>query len=407
MAFDLTPNPGTAGGVLPLSGVRVVDLTRNLSGPYCTMMLGDMGAEVIKVEHPAGGDELRGLFRFPGRDPDAEDYFGMWNRNKRSLALDLKTDHGRRVLTDLIAAGDVFIHNLAPGAVERLGFGWERVREINGRAVYVTISGFGPNDPRRAYDTVIQAASGSMDQTGYADGPPVRSALAVGDLMAAFFAAFTTVNALILAQRSGEGTRIDVSMIDCLLALLAGDAAEYLSTGGYSGRLGCETPHRVPHNLYQTADDRYVFLVSNNDIWPRLCHALDLDAYATDPRFVTNQDRVEHRELVNATLGDRIRQLPAAHVTGQLDANQVPNSLVATLAEAIDGLARERGMVVEIGGDLRDGRQPVKVMGPPYRMSQAQPTVRLGPPRLGEANDYVLHELLGYPRASQNNPGGQ
>jgi crotonobetainyl-CoA:carnitine CoA-transferase CaiB-like acyl-CoA transferase len=209
------------------------------------------------------------------------------------------------------------------------------------------------------------------------------------------------MSALMLAGRTGEGTRIDVAMVDCLLALLAGDAAEYLSTGTYSGRLGCETPHRVPHNVYPTADNRYVFLVSNNEIWPRLCAALDLDEYAEDPRFRTNQDRVAHRDLVNKTIGDRVRLLTAADASDRLTETQVPHSTVATIPEAIDYLATQRGMVVEIAGAGRDGREPIRVMGPPYRMSQAQPTVRFGPPRLGEANAYVLHDLLGYPEADQ------
>jgi crotonobetainyl-CoA:carnitine CoA-transferase CaiB-like acyl-CoA transferase len=361
------------------------------------MLLGDMGAEVIKVEIPGGGDELRNLFRFPGRAADTEDYFGMWNRNKRSLALDIKSDLGKQMLTDLIGISDVFIHNLAPGAVERLGLGWETVHALNERMVYVSISGFGPDDPRRAYDTVVQAASGAMDQTGYPDGPPTRSAIAIGDLMAAFFAAFTTVNALVLAMKNGRGTRVDVAMVDCLLALLAGDAAEYLSTGRYSGRLGCETPHRVPHNAYQTADSRYVFVVSNNEIWPRLCRALGLESYIDDPRFQANQDRVMHRELVNTVIGDRLRDLSATQASELLTLQNVPHSIVATIPEAIDELAAGRGMIVEIAGALRDGREPIRVMGPPYQMSQDQPAVRFGPPRLGEANDYVIHDLLGYP----------
>jgi crotonobetainyl-CoA:carnitine CoA-transferase CaiB-like acyl-CoA transferase len=374
----------------------VVDLTRNLAGPYCTMILGDMGAEVIKVESPSGGDELRHLYTFKGRDKETEDYFGMWNRNKRSLALDLKTPFGKRAMTELLKVSDVFVENLAPGAATRLGFGWEEMHALNPRLIYVSISGFGPDDPRRAYDGIVQAASGAMDQTGYPDGPPTYSGIAIGDLCAAFFATVTTLSTLYEVRRSGQGTRIDVAMMDCLIALLAGGAAEFLATGSYWGRLGAQTPHRVPHNIFKTADDRWVFIVSNNDIWPRLCNALDLNEYASDSRFNLNQDRVANRAKVNEILGDRIRQLALGDVCDRLTANQVPNSPVSTVAEVLSSeYVKRHQMVLDVAGELRDGRQPIKVMGTPYRMSRGQPKIRFGPPRLGEANQYVLHDLLG------------
>jgi crotonobetainyl-CoA:carnitine CoA-transferase CaiB-like acyl-CoA transferase len=381
---------------LPMEGVRVVDLTRNLAGPFCTMMLGDMGAEVIKVETPNGGDELRTLFQFPGRAADTEDYFGMYNRNKRSLALDLKSDEGKEILWALIRKSDVFVQNLGPGAVERLGFGWEAVRTVNERMVYVNISGFGHGDTRRAYDGVVQAASGMMDMTGQPDGPPALCGTAIGDLEAALFSAFATVSALRTAERTGQGTEIDVAMMDCLLAVQSGVAAEYLAMGQGGSRLGAQSPHRVPHNIYESADGLYVFLVSNNDIWPRMCRGLDLGWAAEDSRFRTNQDRVAHRDEVNALLSQRIGQLPRNEVCKRLEDADVPHSAVMSFAEVIEtDYAARREMVVTIDGELRGGRESIKVMGRPYKMSDGPPTVRLGPPALGEANSYVLHDLLG------------
>jgi formyl-CoA transferase len=388
--------PASGQARLPLEGVRVIDLTRNLAGPFCTMMLGDMGAEVIKIETPGHGDELRTLFRFPGRAADTEDYFGMYNRNKRSLAIDLKSDEGQEIMWALIRESDVFVQNLGPGAVQRLGFSWDAVRGVNERMVYVNISGFGQGDTRRAYDGVVQAASGMMDMTGQPDGPPALCGTAIGDLEAALFSAFATVSALRLAEQTGQGAEIDVAMMDCLLAVQSGVAAEYLAIGKGGSRLGAQSPHRVPHNIYQTRDGLYVFLVSNNDIWPRLCRGLELAGAAEDPRFATNQDRVAHRDEVNELLATRIAELPRHEVCKRLEAADVPHSPVQSFAEVIEtDYARDREMVVTIDGEQRDGREPIKVMGRPYKISDGPPTVRLGPPRLGEANAYVIHELLG------------
>jgi crotonobetainyl-CoA:carnitine CoA-transferase CaiB-like acyl-CoA transferase len=360
------------------------------------MMLGDMGAEVIKVETPNRGDELRTLFQFPGRAANTEDYFGMYNRNKRSLAVDLKSDEGREILWALIRKSDVFVQNLGPGAVDRLGFGWDAVHSANERMVYVNISGYGHGDSRRAYDGVVQAASGMMDMTGQPDGPPALCGTAIGDLEAALFSAFATLSALRRAERTGQGTEVDVAMMDCLLAVQSGVAAEYLAIGQGGSRLGAQSPHRVPHNIYAAADGGYVFLVSNNEIWPRMCRGLDLEWAAEDPRFRTNQDRVAHRKEVNDLLSKRIGELPRDEVCRRLEEADVPHSSVQTFAEAIEtDHAVRREMVVTIDGELRGGREPIKVMGRPYKMSDDPPTVRLGPPVLGEANSYVVHDLLG------------
>lgn len=360
------------------------------------MMLGDMGAEVIKVESPNGGDELRNLFKFPGRAADTEDYFGMYNRNKRSLAVDLKSPGGKEILWALIRKSDIFVQNLGPGAVDRLGFDWESIQAANEKMVYVNISGFGLGDSRRAYDGVAQAASGMMDMTGQPDGPPALCGTAIGDVEAALFSAFAAVSALRLAERTGKGTQIDVAMTDCLLAIQSGVAAEYLAIGQGGSRLGAESPHRVPHNIYATSDGSYVFLVSNNEIWSRLCHGLDIEWAADDPRFRTNQDRVMHRAEVNEMLANRIGELTREDVCGRLSTADIPHSAVQSFAEVVESEhAAKREMVITIDGELRGGREPIRVMGRPYKMSDGPPTVRLGPPVLGEANSYVEHDLLG------------
>jgi crotonobetainyl-CoA:carnitine CoA-transferase CaiB-like acyl-CoA transferase len=401
----MTAGPQDAGdgpAVLPLSGVRVVDLTRNLAGPYCSMMLGDMGAEVIKIEPPNGGDEMRNLFHFPGRPRDAEDYFGMFNRNKRSMTLDLKSDRGKDIFRRLLAKSEIFVQNLAPGAVDRLGFGWDVVHELNSRMICVNISGFGVGDARRAYDGVVQAASGLMDLTGLSDGPPLQCGLGLADLSTGIFAAFSAVGALRRAEQTGQGVRIDVAMMDALMALHTNPAGSYLASGQYNGRHGNYYPHRVPSEVYETADQRYVLLMSSDSIWPRLCQALDLKEIQDSPKFATNRDRVAHREELNSYIRPRVLALSADQLCGRLLQNDVPHSLVATLPEALESeYAKERAMVITIGEPFRDGRPPIRTMGFPYKMSEGQPRIRFGPPRLGEANDYVTDELLGLPPTSE------
>jgi crotonobetainyl-CoA:carnitine CoA-transferase CaiB-like acyl-CoA transferase len=237
-----------------------------------------------------------------------------------------------------------------------------------------------------------------MDMTGQPDGPPALAGVAIGDIQAALFAAYATVNGLLLATRTGEGTEIDVAMMDCLLAIQSGVAAEYLAIGQGGTRLGAESPHRVPHNIYQTADGTYVFLVSNNEIWPRLCRSLDLGDAADDPRFRTNQDRVANRDATNRLLAGRIGELGRDDVCKRLEAASVPFSPVASFADVVESeYVAKREMVVTIDGDQRDGREPIRVMGRPYKMSGGPAMVRLGPPRLGEANSYVVNDLLGFP----------
>lgn len=384
---------------LPLTGYRVVDLTRNLAGPYFTMMLGDMGAEVIKIEPPKG-DEMRKLFNFEGREPNSEDVFGMFNRNKRSAVVDLKTERGKEILTALIRRSDVFASNSAPGAIDRLGFDYETVREINPRIVYTTLSGFGSGDRRRAMDGVVQAASGIMDLNGREDDAPMPTGLHIGDLSSSLFAAYSTMGALLRAARTGQGGRIDIAMTDSLLALQSGPAAQYFATGKYPRGSVSNSNYRVPSAVFPTKDGKYIFLIGNNEIWPRLCKALSLEEYENHPHYIDNQTRVAHRDEVVATITNRLLQLARDEACRLLDENEVPNSPVLTLGEALDSdYAKRKEMVIELSGEMRGGRQPLKVMGVPYKMSGPQPGVRIGAPRLGQDTHYVVSELLGFSEA--------
>ena len=380
---------------LPLQGVRVVDLTRNLAGPYCTMMLGDLGAEVIKVERPPTGDELRTLFPYPGRSLDAEDLFGMFNRNKLSVELDLKSEFGKRALAGLIAKSDIFVQNNAPGAVERLGFDYQTVSELNPAIVYVSISGFGAHDNRRAHDMIIQAASGVMDLTRAADGTPTACGLNVGDLAASLFAAFAAVSGLHQARTSGVGSNVEVAMFDSILALMSGATSSFLATGEYHTGSPARI-HRVPTDSFRTADGRYILIMGSGEAWPRLCTALTLHSAGSDPRFLTDSSRNEHREEVTKIVGDRVGALDLDAVVEALSKHDVPHQVVASLSEALtsEQVAR-RGMILDIGEELRGDREPVRVMGFPYMFNDGRPPVRLGPPKLGQDNDYVLGELLG------------
>lgn len=385
-------------GTGPLSGVRVLDLTRNISGPFCTMMLGDMGAEVIKVESPNGGDELRSLFRFPGRSAEDEDYFYMFNRNKRSIVVDLKQDAGRSIFKKLLFVSDVFVENLGPGVVDRLGFSWSDVKGVNPGIVYAAISGYGkPLDGSgrrdKAYDGVVQAASGVMAANKGDDGRPRRISMPLGDMITGMYAAFGVVASLRGSQEDGVGEYLDVAMHDSLISLQGPAAIETLLSGR-TPSLGNEVSHRVPQNVYETADGRYVFLTTNQRSWYGLCRALDLDDLACDRRFESNQGRVAHRQELDSAVRNRISLLSAQDVEKRLSAEGVPAAVVRELSEALespDVSVREMLQWVE---HPTSGRIPL--LGFPYKLSHRPCKVRVTPPKLGADTEDLLVRLLGY-----------
>lgn len=382
-----------------LTGIRVLDVTRNISGPYCTMMLGDLGAEVIKIENPGGGDELRSLFRYPGRSPSDEDYFYMFNRNKKSVVLNLKDERGRNVIADLIATSDVIVENLSPGVADRLGFGWESASRINGNVIYAALSGFGKQlgvagGQRKAYDGVVQAASGVMASNRCEDGAPRRVSVPLGDLVAGMYAAFGIASALFHRSAEGGGEYLDVSMFDSLLSLQGPAAVEWLITGGVAPNLGNQVSHRVPQNVYVARDGRYVFLTTNERSWVGVCRALDMAPLLVDPRFTTNQDRVSNRVDLDQLISSRVAEDSADTVVKRLLDHEVPSSVVQDLGEALQSnLASDREMIMWIDHP-HSGKIPL--LGFPYKMANNPCSVSLAPPRLGADTVEILRNSLGY-----------
>src|SRR5919109_5570122 len=293
----------------PLKGIRVLDLSRVLAGPYCAMLLGDMGAEVIKVEEPGKGDDTRGWPPFAGGEST---YFMSVNRNKKSMTLNLKAPEGRDILKALAKKSDVLLENFRTGTMEKLGLGYRTLAKLNPRLVYCAISGFGESGPeaaRAGYDLVVQAESGIMDITGFEDGPPVKVGTSIADLVAGMSAAQGITLALLARTRTRKGQKVEISMLDAMAALLTYQAGIYFGTGAKPSRRGNKHPSIVPYEVFKAADAYLTLGVANNSLWERCCAALERPELAKDPRFAREADRVQHRDtlvpLLNEILGGR------------------------------------------------------------------------------------------------------
>ena len=390
-----TPSPG------PLDGLTVLDLTRVLSGPYCTMMLADMGARVIKIEHPERGDDTRGWG--PPFVSGESTYFLSVNRNKESVTLDFKTPEGREVLDALIEHADVLVENFRPGTLDRLGLGYTDVRARNPQLVYVSISGFGQTGPRRqepGYDAAIQAEGGLMSITGDANGPGYRLGVAIADITAGMFAAYGTSLALFARQRSNQGQLVDVGMLDSVAALLTYQAGIHFATGGIPERLGNRHPTVVPYETFEATDGEFVLAVGNDALWRKFCIVAGLEEIVADPRFATNRARVqaydELRPLLERALRTRSRQTWIEDLT----AAGVPCGDVRNIAQVLaDPQLAAREMVTELE-HIVAGK--IRVLGIPTKLSETPGTVKNPPPALGEHTDKVLEELLDINQAERS-----
>jgi crotonobetainyl-CoA:carnitine CoA-transferase CaiB-like acyl-CoA transferase len=355
-------------------------------------MLGDLGADVIKIEMPGRGDDTR-HWGPPFVNGEAS-YFLSVNRNKRSIALDLKSAEGQETLWKLIDSADVLVENFSPGTIGRLGFGWETVHARKPELVYASISGFGQTGPSRertAYDLIVQGMSGIMSVTGQVDGPPTKLGVPVADMGAGMFAAYAIAAALFARERTGEGQYIDVSMLGGQVALLTYQAEIYFTTGQVPKALGNAHPIVAPYDTYQTADGYVNIAVGNDGLWQRFCAAFGLDEEAKDERFLTNAARISHIDELNALVRATLGTHSTATVVARLDVHGVPCGPINTIdqvfadPQAIDQrLARETDHAT-IGN--------VTIPGFPYKLSSAEVEVRLPPPTLGQHTDEVLAEL--------------
>jgi crotonobetainyl-CoA:carnitine CoA-transferase CaiB-like acyl-CoA transferase len=378
----------------PLSGTRVVDLTRALAGPYCTLLLGDMGADVIKIELPGSGDETRQWG--PPFIAGESSYFLSVNRNKRSVTLDLKSAPGQEALRRLARTADVLVENFRPGTMERLGLGYERARDLNPSLIFCSVSGFGQSGPRArqpAYDAILQGLGGIQFLSGEPAGGPTRVGVPIADISAGLFAAYAVSSALYWRERDPErrGQRIDASMLAGQVALLTYQAGRYFTTGSPPSRIGNRHASIAPYEMFRTSDGYVNVAAANEPMWQRFCQALDLTALLSDPRFATNPDRVTNREALSAAIEARLSQLTLAQVISRLENAEVPVGAVYDLAQVFsDPQSEHLGMAQP----TPHPRVPdLKTTGFPYRLSATDPEVRCPPPMLGEHTAEVLREL--------------
>jgi len=380
---------------LPLAGVRVIDFTQVVAGPYATMMLADMGAEIVKIERAGHGDDLRRTMPYKGREGH-EDYFNALNRSKKSVALNLKDKKHLEIALGLIKQADVVVENFSPGTVDRLGVGWEIAHRLNPKLVYCSLSGFGQTGPQRsrlALDSIIQAVTGIMSVTGFPEADPVMVGAPLADVISGMFAAYTIVSALRLVTDQGGGQYIDLSMQDALLAAAGTRMGETLQAGIAPPRLGNENPLRVPANTYRTADDRYIaVMVHDQEQWKTFCEAMNKAEWLEDGRFATMALRLEHRKEMNKVVAERIALKDSAHWAVRLTEYRIPYALVNDYIQALeDPQVKHRGLLHEVDHPV-SGK--IKVVGPPWRMSNTNTEVR-SPPTLGQHTAEVLQEWLG------------
>ena len=381
----------------PLDHLRVLDLSRVLSGPYCTMALGDLGAEVVKVEEPTRGDETRTWV--PPEIAGQAAYFLSVNRNKKSITLDLKRPEGLEVALKLADRADILVENFRPGTAERLGLGYQALSRRNPALVYCSISGFGQTGPYRekpGYDAIAQAMGGLMSVTGDPDRPPVRFGVAVADIGAGMWGLIGILAALAAREKTGRGQWVDTSLFESQLSWLTYVAGNYFATGKVPQRYGSAHPNIVPYQAFPTSDGFIMVAVGNETLWRRFAAAAGLDALAEDPRFASNRDRVEHREELVALISERLKLKSTQSWLDLLGKEGIPAGPINTVDQVLADphtLAREMLVTVE-----HEELGELKMTGVPVKFSDTRGAVASPPPLLGEHTDEVL-DSLGYSRS--------
>ena len=374
----------------PLDGITVLDLTRVLSGPYCTMLLADMGARVIKIEQPGKGDDTRAWG--PPFLKGESAYFMSINRNKESMTLDFKQPDGRAVLERLVAKADVLVENFRPRTLTKLGLDYQSLSAKHPRLIYCSVSGFGQTGPRSAqpgYDAVIQAEGGLMSITGPADGPPYRVGVAIADIVSGMLAAYGVSMALFARERTGRGQQVDLAMLDAVTALLTYQAGSYFATGVPPRRLGNRHPSIVPYELFEASDGEFVLAVGTDDQWKKFCEVAGL---RSDDEFTTNRQRVVQYDRLRPILSTTLRTQPRAYWIERLNAAGIPSGSVRNLKEVFeDAQVQAREMVAQLEHRAVGA---VKQVGVPVKLSATPGAVRTPPPTLGEHTDAVLQRDL-------------
>ncbi len=386
----------------PLNGIRVLDMTRALAGPYCAMMLGDLGADVIKIERPGRGDDSRGwgppfVGQPYGPYPGESAYFIAANRNKRSVTVNLKSSAGQEIVRRLAGISDVLLENFVTGTLDGLGLGYDDLHALHPGLVYCSISGYGrtgPHADRPGYDFIIQAEGGLMGLIGPQDGPPYRIGIPIVDINTGMFAATAILAALRARDQTGQGQWVDVSLMDASVALLTNVASNYLVGGVEPRRMGNAHPNITPYESFRARDRWFAMAAANQKQWAKLCAAIDRPDLAEDPRFATNVERLAHREELREILDQVFATRPAAEWLALLHEAGLPCGPINTVPDVFDHpQAKARRLAMETDHPTAG---PVRVTGFPYKLSGTPAAIRRPPPLLGQHTTQVLTDLLGY-----------
>ena len=375
-----------------LAGVKVLDLSRTLAGPFSTMMLGDMGADIIKVEQPGTGDETR---RFTPPTLNGEScYYLTSNRNKRSITVDLKTSEGKEIIYKLAEEADIVVENFRTGTADELGYGYEQLKEINPRLIYCSISGFGRTGSeknRAGYDLLLQGFSGVMSITGEAEGSPLKVGTSIVDLTTGMYAAFAIVTALMARERTGKGQYLDVSLLDGQIALLNYHATNFFATGESAKRYGSGHPTIVPYQAFQAKDMDIILAVANDRLWVKCCEAFGWNDLLEDARFKTNEERVVYRTELVDIMNDRLSAMESKEIFDLMNIAGVPCGPIHTVEQLLTHpIVEEREMILEIDHPTINN---LKVPAFPVKFSETPATLRRHPPLLGEHTNEILLEI--------------
>ena len=377
----------------PLKDIKVLDLTRVLAGPYCTMLLADMGADVIKVERPGSGDDTRG-YGPPFLNGESA-YFMSVNRNKRSMTLDFRNEKGLGVLRRLLEHADVVVENFRPGTLEGYGLGYEAAKELNPGLVFCSVSGYGHTGPAAelpGYDLIIQGEGGIVSLTGDPDGSPYKSGTSQADIIAGMTAFQGILLALIARSQTGRGQKVDIGMLDCQVALLTYQAGIYFATGESPARMGNQHPTIAPYETYRCKDGYVNVACGNDNLWRSFCRAVGQEAWSEDERFRTNADRVQNRRALGSLMEPLMLQRTVREWIDLLRASRIPGGPIQSIGEVCESpqvVARE--MVV---GLEHPTAGPIRVTGNPIKLSETPGAIETPPPLLGEHTDQILADWL-------------
>ncbi len=374
-------------------GIRVLDLSRVLAGPYCSMILADMGAEVIKLEIPGRGDDSR---EFPPFKDGKSLYYVNLNRGKRSITLNLKHPEGRRIFIELVKKCDVLLENFRPGTMDRLGLGYDVLREVNPRLVYASISGFGQTGPfrdRPGYDIIGQAMGGLMSVTGWPDSPPTRTGTAIGDVLSALFCCIGILAALQVRERTGRGQMVDVSLVDSVFASLENIPMKFFVDGEIPTRIGNRYEFVYPYDSFRAADGWVIIGVANDAVWGRFIEATGMSHLVDDERFDTNPRRVESHGALKPQVEEWASKRNVMEIVSLLTGHGVPACPIYSIKDIVEDphIAMERGMIVELD---QPGLGEVRLLGNPVKMSETRPSLKGSAPVLGEDTEAILKELV-------------